>query len=220
MPTPYTMKFIIMVWLALLARVRPVSTMAKPACMNMTRKPVISVHTKLMAILFCPAWFARSAMVRPAFGSAMATSLALPVRPPSGSPLALSSPLGVLIDVRSAAVTGAAAAGACAGAGPAGAWADTGATSDRAQRIASPHSSRVFLFIVIPAPLSSVPCLPEVRRSLRTPEPALASPDRALLVGGIEHPENAEHAHDDADERDHEPCAVAGGQANACHRNH
>ena len=54
MPTPYTMKFIIMVWLAFLARHRPVSTMAKPACMNMTRKPQISVHVKLMAILFWP----------------------------------------------------------------------------------------------------------------------------------------------------------------------
>ena len=30
MPTPYTMKFIIMVWLAFLARQRPVSTIAKP----------------------------------------------------------------------------------------------------------------------------------------------------------------------------------------------
>ena len=50
MPTPYTMKFIIMVWLAFFARASPVSTMANPACMNMTRKPVTSVQTKLMAI--------------------------------------------------------------------------------------------------------------------------------------------------------------------------
>ena len=54
MPTPYTMKFIIMVWLAFFARHSPVSTIAKPACMNMTRKPVTSVQTKLMAIWFWP----------------------------------------------------------------------------------------------------------------------------------------------------------------------
>ena len=54
MPTPYTMKFIIMVWFAFLARQRPVSTIAKPACMNMTRKPETSVQMKLMAILFWP----------------------------------------------------------------------------------------------------------------------------------------------------------------------
>lgn len=36
-PSPYTMKFIIMVWAADFARVKPVSTNAKPACMNMTR---------------------------------------------------------------------------------------------------------------------------------------------------------------------------------------
>jgi hypothetical protein len=38
-----------MVWAAFLARHMPVSTRAKPACMNMTRKPAISVQTKLMA---------------------------------------------------------------------------------------------------------------------------------------------------------------------------
>ena len=74
MPTPYTMKFIIMVWLAFLARQRPVSTMAKPACMNMTRKPVTSVQTKLIAILFWPTWFTTSPIVRPFFASATATS--------------------------------------------------------------------------------------------------------------------------------------------------
>ena len=65
MPTPYTMKFIIMVWLAFLARHRPVSTIANPACMNMTRKPVTSVQTKLIAILFWPTWLAMSPIVRP-----------------------------------------------------------------------------------------------------------------------------------------------------------
>ena len=48
------MKFIIMVWLAFFARQRPVSTRANPACMNMTRKPATSVHTKLTAMRFCP----------------------------------------------------------------------------------------------------------------------------------------------------------------------
>src|SRR6266567_4412405 len=57
------MKFIIMVWLAFLARHKPVSTMAKPACMNITRKPVISVQTKLIATLFWPTWFTTSASV-------------------------------------------------------------------------------------------------------------------------------------------------------------
>ena len=68
MPTPYTMKFIIMVWLAFLARHRPVSTMANPACMNITRKPVISVQTKLMAILFWPIWLSASRDGQPLFG--------------------------------------------------------------------------------------------------------------------------------------------------------
>ena len=46
-PMPYTMKFIDMVCAAFLARMRPVSTSAKPACMNMTRNPATSVQTKL-----------------------------------------------------------------------------------------------------------------------------------------------------------------------------
>src|SRR3989442_3162258 len=46
---PYTMKFIVMVCAAFFARVNPVSTSAKPACMNITRKPATSVQTKLMA---------------------------------------------------------------------------------------------------------------------------------------------------------------------------
>src|SRR2546426_3153072 len=46
---PYTMKYIVMVCAAFFARVKPVSTSAKPACMNITRKPATSVQTKLMA---------------------------------------------------------------------------------------------------------------------------------------------------------------------------
>ena len=44
------LKFIAIVCATFLARVRPVSTSANPACMNMTRKPVISVQTMFMAI--------------------------------------------------------------------------------------------------------------------------------------------------------------------------
>src|SRR5581483_5952539 len=51
------MKFIIMVWFAFLARVNPASTRAKPACMNMTRKPVTRVQTMLMATRFWPTMF-------------------------------------------------------------------------------------------------------------------------------------------------------------------
>src|SRR2546426_2453615 len=46
---PYTMKFIVMVCAAFFARVKPVSTSARPACMNITRNPATSVQTKLMA---------------------------------------------------------------------------------------------------------------------------------------------------------------------------
>ena len=48
------MKFMLMVCAAFFAREKPVSTMAKPACMNMTRKPASSVQTKLMATLLWP----------------------------------------------------------------------------------------------------------------------------------------------------------------------
>src|ERR1051325_3198778 len=42
------MKFMANVCAAFLARHMPVSTSAKPACMNMTKKPVIRVHTMLI----------------------------------------------------------------------------------------------------------------------------------------------------------------------------
>src|SRR6476646_4047534 len=38
----------LIVWAAFFTRQRPVSMSAKPACMNMTRKPAISVQTKLI----------------------------------------------------------------------------------------------------------------------------------------------------------------------------
>src|SRR3979490_359211 len=49
---PYTMKFIVMVCAAFFARVKPVSTSAKPACMNITRKPATSHQAKLMATVW------------------------------------------------------------------------------------------------------------------------------------------------------------------------
>ncbi len=48
------MKFIVIVWAAFLARVKPVSARAKPACMNITRKPATSVQTKFSDTRVCP----------------------------------------------------------------------------------------------------------------------------------------------------------------------
>ena len=42
--------FIAIVCTAFLARVKPVSTIAKPTCMNITRKPAISTQARLSAI--------------------------------------------------------------------------------------------------------------------------------------------------------------------------
>src|SRR6266496_220634 len=101
------MKFIENVWAAFLARVNPVSTIANPACMNMTRKPVMSVQTMLIEILLWPTVSMTSARVGFA-GSFTGTSAAVPVTAPVGS-----GPLGS---------AGAAAGGAAEGAG-AGSWA-------------------------------------------------------------------------------------------------
>src|SRR5256886_9278464 len=57
---PISMKFMVMVWAAFLARVNPVSTMAKPACMNITRNPATSVQTKLIATVLAAAAVFRS----------------------------------------------------------------------------------------------------------------------------------------------------------------
>src|SRR5436190_16770293 len=113
------MKFIIMVWLAFFARASPVSTMANPACMNMTRKPVTSVQTKLVAIRFWPTALTTSVIVRPFFMSLTGMSEALPVIVPPGSPAAFSSGLGVGVLLISASVIiiGAAAAGVACAAG-------------------------------------------------------------------------------------------------------
>ncbi len=51
-PIAYTRKFIaIVAWATFFARVRPDSTRAKPACMNITMKPVIRVRTMLSAVM-------------------------------------------------------------------------------------------------------------------------------------------------------------------------
>src|SRR5437588_12229551 len=70
---PYTMKFMVMVWAAFLARVNPVSTMANPACMNITRNPATSVQTKLMATVFAAA-AAFAAVASESAGTACAAS--------------------------------------------------------------------------------------------------------------------------------------------------
>src|SRR6185503_835694 len=78
------MKFIDIVCAAFLARVKPVSTIAKPACMNITRKPVSSVHTMLIETLLWPTVSITSTSVGCA-ASLTGTSAALPVAAPVGS---------------------------------------------------------------------------------------------------------------------------------------
>ena len=78
------MKFMPMVWETFLARVKPVSTMANPGCMNMTRKPQINNQTMLMEILLWPTVAANSSRVGLP-GVAAVTSAAAPVIEPSRS---------------------------------------------------------------------------------------------------------------------------------------
>ena len=56
------MKFIAITCAAFLARHKPVSTNAKPACMNMTRKPVTSVQTMLIDTLLWASFWIISSM--------------------------------------------------------------------------------------------------------------------------------------------------------------
>src|SRR5437763_4182689 len=72
------MKFIVTVCAAFLARVKPVSTIAKPACMNMTRKPATSVQTKLMAVVLSATDLATSSSL--GGGAASASSRAIDAR--------------------------------------------------------------------------------------------------------------------------------------------
>ncbi len=113
------MKFIIMVWATFFARVKPVSTSAKPACMNMTRKPANSVHTTLIATRLWPANSAISSSV--GLPAVFAVTSAMP-------PVAV--PAGSGFDGGGAG----AAAGAAAGAGAAGlSWANTQPPTARKQ---------------------------------------------------------------------------------------
>src|SRR5260370_27013397 len=111
------MKFIDMVWAAFLARQNPVSTRAKPACMNMTRKPVMSVHTMLMATLLWPTVSITSSRAGLA-GSFTVTSAAVPVTAPVGS-----GPLGAVAAAAGAAAGDSAGAGAASAGGAEGAGA-------------------------------------------------------------------------------------------------
>src|SRR5512140_294277 len=67
------MKFMVTVWAAFLARVKPVSTMAKPACMNMTRNPATRVQTMLMELVLSATALATSSSFG---GAASAMSIA------------------------------------------------------------------------------------------------------------------------------------------------
>src|SRR6516162_2002687 len=149
--------------------------------MNMTRNPVTSVHTKLIAIWFWPIWLTASPTVRPFFMSPTGMSPTLPVMVPAGSPFALSAAAGAARFLMSASViaTGAgagaaaagAAAGACANAALASARVDA---IDRASRVRC--MSRVFM---------GIPLLP---------------PDGVLLIRRVDDTDDADEAHHDADE--------------------
>src|SRR5689334_12485469 len=67
------MKFMVTVWAAFLARVKPVSTMANPACMNMTRNPATRVQTRLMELVLSATALATSSSFG---GAASAMSIA------------------------------------------------------------------------------------------------------------------------------------------------
>ena len=60
------MKFMVIVWPAFLERVNPVSTSAKPACMNITRNPATSVHTKLIDVELAAVCVATESILAPA----------------------------------------------------------------------------------------------------------------------------------------------------------
>src|SRR5689334_18768734 len=103
------MKFIIIVCATFLARVKPVSARANPACMNMTRKPVSNVHMRLIDTLLWPT------------ASAISSSVGLP------AVLAVTSATPpVAVPPGSGFDGGGAGVGAAAGAaGAGGAWART-----------------------------------------------------------------------------------------------
>ena len=83
------MKFIVMVWAAFLARVKPVSASAKPACMNITRNPATRTQTKFSATRVCPRAAPISSTV--GFPAIFDGTLAIPpVLAPDGSAAARS----------------------------------------------------------------------------------------------------------------------------------
>src|SRR5947208_3513202 len=80
-------RFIIIVWAAFLARVNPVSTSAKPACMNSTRMPPSISHVTLMETRFFSVWPASVLTASPGAVPAGRTfSMFVPVLEPSRSP--------------------------------------------------------------------------------------------------------------------------------------
>src|SRR4051812_8593047 len=97
-------------------------------------------------------------MVRPFLESATATSATVPVRDPSGSPLARVSGLGASTFFKSASVMGTGAAAGAAGVAGAAAGAGLCATAKDAQRRAV-VVSRISLFICLLSP----DCLSHVR---------------------------------------------------------
>src|SRR5712691_8045197 len=206
MPAPYTMKFIIMVWLAFFARHKPVSTRANPACMNITRKPATRVQTKLMAIVFWPIWFTTSASVRPFFMSPTGMSATLPVIVPPGSPFALSSAFGpdnplmsasVIMAGADAATGGAAAGGAAGWACVAGAWA--WAVPDSPKHQVRAKASNTFFM-----------CVSSKQVGVR-----LLLPDRILHIGLVQNTHDADQTDHDANEHDAKPHLVAVGDPEA-----
>src|SRR5437899_2417591 len=74
--------------------------------MNMTRYPVISVQTRLIAIRFWPTVLTTSASARPFLVSLTGMSLTVPVMVPPGSPFPWSAEDGPLIFLMSAVVMG------------------------------------------------------------------------------------------------------------------
>src|SRR5438552_3171210 len=110
--------------------------------MNMTRKPVTRVQTKLIAIRFCPSMLIMSDNVKPFLLSETTISLAVPVSAPPGSPFARSSFDGPATAAIAASViaTGAAVGAAAGEAAAAGCANETavGIATETIQRAASP----------------------------------------------------------------------------------
>src|SRR5882672_6989959 len=176
--------------------------MAKPACMNMTRKPATSVQTKLIAIWCWPTRFTTSVTVRPFFASATGMSATVPVMVPAGSPFALSSALGASIALRSASVMAvgadaAAAAGAAGWACVAGAWAWAVPHSPKHQVIAK--ASNTFFM-----------CVSSNRFGWE-----LLLPDRVLQVRLVRDTHDADQTDYDANQHDDTPHSVAVADAEA-----